>query len=234
LTGEAGKTGWSWLVTGQNLTWRLRAENGKATLQVGWPVPDEQGKQGATCRAETYALEGEPTEAAVAGMLAPAGLQATVGTPVPGRVPYSYEVKQGAVVLHVGDLGDIPFEWIPLEIRGLRTDATAYYLEEGSAKIRPLGVDPDGVGRVVLWRGKHDCNLFLGHPLLCSDPDIHYDAVRLADGTWIVDANNPTDQDRKLVFFWNPAYPGSGPLPAASTLARGARLHFTLKEEPHA
>jgi hypothetical protein len=234
LTGEAGKTGWSWYVTGANLTWRLRAEAGKATLQIGWPVPAKQGKKGTGYRAEIYALEGEPTEAALAGMLDPAGLQATVGTPVLGRLPYTFAASQGAARLHVTDLSSIPFEWIPLEIRGLRTDATAYYLEPGADKLRPIGVDPDGVGRVVLWRGKHNVDVFLGHPILCSDPDIHYDAVRLADGTWILDANNPTDQDRSIVFSWNPAYPGSGPLPGKLTLARGTRVQYTLKEAPHA
>ncbi len=234
LTGEADKTGWSWFVTGENLTYRLRTEAGKATLQIGWAAADKLGKKGAGYRAEVYALEGEPTEAALAGMLSPAGLQATVGTPVAARVPYTFSAQQGAVALHVTDLSGIPFEWIPLEIRGLRTNTTAYYLEKGTGKIRPIGVDPDGVGRVVLWRGKRNVDLFLGHPIPCSDPDLRYDAVRLADGTWILDVNNPTDQDRSVLFSWNPAGPGRGPLPAKFTLARGARAQFTLKEEPHA
>ncbi len=159
LTTEAGKSGYSWFVTGTALHWRLRAENGKVTLRVGWLAPDRQGKKGTKYRAEVYALEGEPTEAAVRGMLHPSGLQATVGTRGPVRVPYVFQAKQGAVVLHVTDLSSVPFEWLPLEIAGLRTNATAYYLEIGSGRIRPVGVDPDGVGRVVMWRGKRDVDL---------------------------------------------------------------------------
>ncbi len=234
LTGEAGKSGWSWFVTGENLVYRLRAEAGKTTLEVGWSAPARQGKKGTVYRGEVYGLEGEPTEAALAAMLAPAGLQATVGELLPARVPYTVQAKRNAATLRVTDLSALPFEWIPLEIRGLRTNATSYYLEIGSDRIRPVGVDPDGVGRVVLWRGKKQVDLFIGNPLLCSDPDVVYDAVRMADGQWLVDVNNPTDQGRSAVFFWNPAWPARGPLPGKLSLPPGGRAQFTSQEEPHA
>lgn len=234
LTGEAGKTGWSWLVTGEKLTWRLRAEAGKATLLIGWPAPDRKGKKGTEYAAEVYGLEGEPTEAGLTGMLSPPGLQATTGTLLPARVPYTFQAQQGAISIKVGDLSTVPFEWLPLEIRGLRPNATAYYLEQGTAKMRPVGIDPQGVGRIVLWRGKQNTEIFIGHPVLCSDPEVRYDAVRMADGTWILDVNNPTDQPRNVTFTWHPAWPLWAPLPGKVALPPGGRASYTLKEESHA
>ena len=138
---------------------------------------------------------------------------------------------KGAMLLKAQDLRQIPCEWIPLEARGFNPRRTAYWREIGTDMIRPIGIDSDGVGRAVLWRGKHDKEFFIGHPILCSDPEIWYDAVRMADGTWILDINNPTDKSRSFSFSWDPAWPGRGKLPGSITLPPGGRQQFTTKEE---
>ena len=230
LSMETGKTGACWLVTGKGLRYKLSASNGKATLNVGWPVADAKAKKGDAYRWEVYALNGPPTEVALNELLQPSGLKASTGTPVDKRFPYTYTAAAGAVVLKADDLRAIPCEWIPLEVRGLHTRRTAYWHELGTYRVRPIGVDPDGVGRAVLWRNKHDTAFFIGHPVVCSDPDIWFDAVRMSDGTWILDVNNPTDRDRTGTFSWHPDWPGRGKLPDAVTLPPGGRQQFTIKE----
>ena len=230
LTMETGKTGVCWLVTGKGLHYKLSAANGKATLDVGWPVADAKAKKGTVWRCEVYALSGPTTETALNELQQPTGLKASTGTPVDKRFPYTYNAVSGAVVLKADDLRAIPCEWIPLELRGLHTRRTAYWHELGTYRVRPIGVDPDGVGRAVLWRNKHDTSFFIGHPVLCSDPEIWFDAVRMADGTWILDVNNPTDRDRTGTFSWHPAWPGRGKLPDPITLTPGGRQQFTIKE----
>jgi len=234
LTAEADKTGWSWFVTGTDLTYRLHAADGKMTLAVGRAVPDRKAKKGTVYRWEVYGLEGMPTDAALAELIRPTGLKMRVGKRLVGRIPYTFQAVKGAVGLRIDDLGGIPLEWIPLEVRGLSTQCTAYYAEVGTGRVRPVGVDPDGVARVVLWRGKRRANLFIGHPILCSNPNIRFDAVRHADGTWIIDANNSTDRDWTATFTWHSAWPGRGKLPTHAKLPKGGRLSFTFSEETRA
>ena len=227
---ETGKTGVCWLVTGKGLHYKLSAVNGKATLDVGWPVADAKAKKGTAYHWEVYALNGPPTEVALNELLLPSGLKASRGTPVDKRFPYTYVAANGAVVLKADDLRAIPCEWIPLEVRGLQTRRTAYWHELGTYIVRPIGIDPDGVGRAVLWRNKHNTAFFIGHPVLCSDPEIWFDAVRMANGTWILDVNNPTDRAWAGTFSWHPDWPGRCKLPDAVTLPPGGRQQFTIKE----
>ncbi|MBU4211252.1 MAG: hypothetical protein KKD33_01570, partial [Verrucomicrobia bacterium] len=231
LTTATGKTGACWLVTGKGLHYKLSASNGKATLEVGWPLADAKAKKDTAWRWEVYGLSGPPTEAGLNELLNPSGLKARAGTPVPKRFPYTYTAAEGAVILKAGDLRPIPCEWIPLEVRGLQPRRTAYWHEIGTDRIRPIGIDPDGVGRAVLWRNKHDMEFFIGHPVRCSDPEVWFDAVRMADGTWILDINNPTDKPRTATFAWNSGWPLRGKLPDAITLPPGGRQQFTIKEE---
>lgn len=230
LKSEAGKTGDCWLVTGKGLTYKLSASNGKVTVDVGWPVADAKAKKGTAYRWEVYALSGPPTEAALNELLQSSGLKAGIGTLVENRFPYTFIAADGAVTLKAEDLRSVPCEWIPLEVRGLHTRRTAYWIEIGTNRIRPIGVDPDGVGRVVLWRGKHGTEFFCGHPISCADPEIWYDAVRMANGEWIIDVNNPTDKPRPAAFTWNAGWPLRGKLPEPFTLPPGGRQQFTIKE----
>ncbi|MHB9023896.1 MAG: hypothetical protein ACYC7E_06920 [Armatimonadota bacterium] len=230
LTGEPGKSGWCWLVSGTGLQYKLTAANGKVILDIGWPVPDGKAKKGTAWRWEVYSLSGPPTEAALGELLQPSSLRARLGTAVPRRFPYTYVATDGAVVLTAKDLRPIPCEWIPLEVRGLHQRQTAYWRELGTDKIRPIGIDPAGVGRAVLWRGKHDAEFFLGHPVRCSDPEVWFDAVRMADGSWLLDINNPTAVERTVTFSWHPGWPGRGPLPAAMKVPPGGRVQYSCTE----
>ena len=72
--------------------------------------------------------------------------------------------------------------------------------------------------------------LLLSLPRPVPDPDIWFDAVRMSDGTWILDVNNPTDRARTGTFSWHPDWPGRGKLPDAVTLPPGGRQQFTIKE----
>ncbi|MEI6168260.1 MAG: hypothetical protein WCS52_13835 [bacterium] len=231
LTSETGKTGACWLVTGKGLTYKLSASNGKATLDVGWPVADAKAEKGTAYRWEVYALSGPPSEVAINELLAPSGLKAGIGALVTNRFPYTFIAAEGAVTLKAEDLRSVPCEWIPLEVRGLTTRRTAYWHEIGTNRVRPIGVDPDGVGRVVLWRGKHGTEFFCGHPISCSDPELWYDAVRMANGEWIIDVNNPTDKPRAATFAWNAGWSLRGKLPDTAILSPGGRQKFTIKEE---
>jgi len=149
---ESGQTGACWLVTGKGLHYKLAASNGKATLDVGWPVPDGKAKKGTAYHWEVYALNGPPSEAALNELLQSSGLKARSGTPVPNRFPYTYIAVEGAVILKAEDLRAIPCEWIPLEVRASIRGGRPTGRNRDD-RIRPIGIDPDGVGRAVLWRG---------------------------------------------------------------------------------
>jgi hypothetical protein len=230
LTGETGKSGWCWFVSGSGLQYKLTAANGKVTLDIGWPVPDGKARKGTAWHWETYGLSGPITEAALSELLKPVAFQVRSGALLPGRLPFTFTASDGAASFRLEDPRALPIEWIPLEVRGLQRRQTAYWRELGSDRIRPIGIDPDGVGRAVLWRGKLQTEFFIGHPVCCSDPDLWFDAVRMADGTWILDVNNPTDSERATTFSWHPAWPGRGDLPKDVRLPPGGRLQFTAKE----
>ena len=230
LTGENGKPGWCWLLSGKGLHYKLQAVNGKMTMDIGWPVPDGKAKKGTDWRWELFGLTGVMSDAALNELLKPSGFTVRSGTLVPGRMPLTFQTTDGAAAFRAEDLRGLPLEWLPLEVRGLQPRRTAYWRETGTNQIRPIGVDPDGVGRAVLWRGKHQADFFLGHPVLCSDPEIWYDAVRMTDSTWYLDVNNPTDRQRTAAFNWHPAWPGRGELPAQVKLPPGSRVHYSFKE----
>ena len=231
LTGEAGKSGWCWLISGKELQYKLTAANGKATLDVGWPVPDRKAPKGTVWRWELYGMSGAVTDAALSELCKPAAFQLRGGTRlVPGRVPFTFAAGDGAAAFRLEDPRALPLEWLPVEVRGLNRRQTAYWRELGSDRIRPIGIDPDGVGRAVLWRGKLQTEFFVGHPVRCSDPGVWFDAVRLADGSWLLDADNPTDQERTVTFSWHSAWPGGGELPKDVKLPPGGRLQYTCKE----
>ncbi|MCG2660788.1 MAG: LamG domain-containing protein [Kiritimatiellae bacterium] len=96
--------------------------------------------------------------------------------------------------------------------------------------IRPVGVDPEGIARAVIWRGKKDMDVFMGHPVLCSDKEVFYDAILDSGGGWIIEANNPTDKDRTVDFRMHPAWKGNVRIEKTVTIPAGGRINF--KEAP--
>ncbi|MCG2661744.1 MAG: hypothetical protein L6437_16045 [Kiritimatiellae bacterium] len=431
-------------VTGKDMTWRLHAADGKATLEIGWPAAPEQSRKGTVYRWESYAFDGAMTGLRLDRLLCPDGIEVLEGEFQAEKLPYTFMARNGAARFRVTDISALPFEWVHMEVHGLDPHRTAYYAEiktpklllympfedknasltrdrsgnsfdgsvmgatwtssgkfagaycfdgigdridtgedsafdfvsgdfsiamwarktenvsgsaiskgrspgifswglfwnppvsawqmyttqggvqwgcsldtwhhivvtrEGSqlkmygdgvlrdstslkrnlsdkatnltigaepgggshfkgcldeiriygnalseaqvqalyemavaeheeiggpwvlGNTRPIAVDPDGVARSVLWREKKDMGIFIGHPVLCSDKRIWYDTVLLSDGTWIIEANNPTDRDLTVSLSTHPAWRGKVKIAKTVTIPKGGRIN--LVEEPN-
>ena len=218
-------------VGGKDLHYKFSAKDGLCTLQVGWPVTTENSRKGAEFRHETYSLKTDGLIAAgIDGLMKAPGISVETGARRAGVLPYTFEPYEGALVLRFGDVRT-PEEWVHCVVEGLNPHWPVYYREIGKMRrIRPVGVDPDGKAYVTIWRDKKDVSVFIGHPIVCSDAEICFDAVRHGDGKWILEINNPTDKSKTVSFSWNKDWPGTGELPQNMMIAAGGRVNVSLKE----
>jgi len=127
---------------------------------------------------------------------------------------------------------------VPIIISKLNPHWSVFYCEMSNTKLRrPVAVAADGSCRVQFDRRKKNCTVWVGHPVIASDKNIRYDVIDAGDGTFIIQANNPTDKSIDVTFRANQECPFLEFKPFKATINAGSNLrlvsagtHFILKD----
>jgi len=164
-----------------------------------------------------YGLDGAPAAYSVT---------AAQGTVTEARYPLRVDGSEegGFAATLTGDLCSS----LPIAVGGLNDNWSAYLLDRGQAKARPLGVFEQTAWATVPLHGTAD--LFVGHPVTADSGEVFIQVTQTGEDAWAIEAHNPTDLPITTTLRSNPAF---GPLaaklvPQALTLAPGSSVTLLL------
>ena len=128
-----------------------------------------------------YGLDGAPAAYSVT---------AAQGTVTEARYPLRVDgsAEGGFAATLTGDLCSS----LPIAVGGLNDNWSAYLLDRGQARARPIGVFEQTAWATVPLHGTAD--LFVGHPVVCDQPDAKLLVSWMSPGKWFVEVHNPTDK----------------------------------------
>jgi hypothetical protein len=110
------------------------------------------------------------------------------GTLLSRRLFLDLAAEDGGAVLRL-PRADLPMA-LPVQVRGLNDNWPAVLYDRAARRWRPLG-QLDGVAYAALDTSA-DLDLFLGHPVLASHPDIVLSLVQISADAWTLEVHNPT------------------------------------------
>ncbi len=93
---------------------------------------------------------------------------------------------------------------LPIRVGGLNDRWSAYLLDRKEKRMRPVGMFEGKAWAVVKLKGALD--LFVGHPVVCDNPELSIQVTRTGDDAWRVEMHNPTDKVIKTKRAANPFF----------------------------
>jgi len=136
------------------------------------------------------------------------------------------EAEQGALVFQAEDV-DLPAA-LPVEVRGLNANWSAGCGDLAGKRYRPIAVH-EGKGFVALDPRVKKQHVFIGHPVMCDDPEIVLCCVPLDAKTWALEIHNPTERTRTVRVRASGGWPGLAFEPKTEKVEPGASVHLQLK-----
>lgn len=79
---------------------------------------------------------------------------------------------------------------LPITVSGLHDHWSAYLYDRQRKQARPLGMFEGQAWATVCLRGALD--LFVGHPVIATNPELTLQVTQIGDDTWRVEVHNPT------------------------------------------
>ena len=149
----------------------------------------------------------------------------TMGTTGEARYPLRVDgVDGGFSASLTGDLCSS----LPITLSGLNDKWSAFLLDRGQSKARPLGVLEQAAWATVRLHGTLD--VFLGHPVVADSAEVFIQVTQTGDESWSIEVHNPTDQPITTTIRANPGFdPLAGKLPQRElTLAPGTSQQIAL------
>ena len=123
-----------------------------------------------------------------------------------GEPEYSCEAEAGSVTgqRHILDIdgseeqcfsGKLTGELISslsIRVGGLNDRWSAYLLDRGQGKARPVGVfESQAWATVPMWG---EADLFIGHPIVADNKSVHIQCTQSGEATWTLEVHNPLDE----------------------------------------
>jgi len=117
---------------------------------------------------------------------------------------------------------------LPIAVSGLNDNWSAFLLDRGQSKARPVGVFEQAAWATVCLHGELD--LFLGHPVVADSAEVFIQVTQTGDDAWAVEVHNPTDHPVTTTVRANPGFdPLAGKLADRTlTLAPGTSQQIAL------
>jgi hypothetical protein len=123
-----------------------------------------------------------------------------------GRTGYALEVQAGRVtgrryLLDVDGRAERCFSGrltgriitsLPIHVSGMHDGWSCYLYDRRRRQARPVGVFEGGAWATVCLSGAED--LFVGHPVLASNPALRLQVTQTGEQRWRVEVHNPTDR----------------------------------------
>ncbi|MGD0090096.1 MAG: hypothetical protein ABSE73_09260 [Planctomycetota bacterium] len=93
---------------------------------------------------------------------------------------------------------------LPIRVSSLNDRWSAYLLDRGQKKARPVGVFENKAWAVVCLKGNLD--VFVGHPVVCDKPELFIQVAQTGENAWAVEVHNPTDAAVRTTLKRNPHF----------------------------
>lgn len=109
---------------------------------------------------------------------------------------------------------------LPVQVHGLNENWTVALCDRAGRRWRPVGI-LEGTAHAVVDAAARDWDLFIGHPVTASDPDLVLNLVQTGDRQWLLEVHNPTGQEVTARVAASPFFPLLGWAGEACTLPAG-------------
>jgi hypothetical protein len=109
---------------------------------------------------------------------------------------YILDVDGSADQCFSGQLNGQLVSSLPIRVSGLSDRWSAYFLDRGLSKARPIGVFEGRAWATVCPAGSLD--LFVGHPLIADNADVCLQLTQTGADAWRAEYHNPTDKPLRV------------------------------------